>query len=293
MRPELILAKTHKLDVRSAYSKHFIVVGAGGNGGYLIPNLARQVAIQNEMRKVIGQTLHKITVIDADEVENKNLVRQNFVEKDIGKNKADVMAQRYSRAFGVEISFMSKYIENPEMLGDVVDIDTHTPVILGCVDNNKTRVIMNDFHKSCESFYVDLGNEEFAGQMVVGYNGHGRGHSQPLDDEQVNGPYRFDLPSIVDIHPEVSEATDKLPHEMSCAESAVSHPQNIMTNQTAANLAMNVCNTLLTANILEGEGLDINAVYFNAKVPSFTTIFNKAEIIKENQNKSRQTQSVS
>lgn len=47
---------------------HFIVVGAGGTGGYLIPNLTRQVSLANERRNGGSLSPHTITLIDADEV---------------------------------------------------------------------------------------------------------------------------------------------------------------------------------------------------------------------------------
>ena len=42
---------------------HFIVVGAGGTGGYLIPNLGRMVGIKNK-----EGSEHTVTIIDKDEV---------------------------------------------------------------------------------------------------------------------------------------------------------------------------------------------------------------------------------
>lgn len=69
-----------------------IILGAGGTGGYVIPHLYRiAFAADRQMR---------IIVCDGDVVEGKNLIRQNFVEQDIGRNKAQVLAERYSAAFG-------------------------------------------------------------------------------------------------------------------------------------------------------------------------------------------------
>ena len=55
----------HKIEGRQSY--HFIVVGAGGTGGYLIPNLARMVSLTNEQFEDKGVS-HRITIIDADQV---------------------------------------------------------------------------------------------------------------------------------------------------------------------------------------------------------------------------------
>ena len=62
------LEYTHKLSTSFNMAKNIIVIGAGGTGGYLIPNLARQVALQNKLRAVEGLPPHVITIIEADEV---------------------------------------------------------------------------------------------------------------------------------------------------------------------------------------------------------------------------------
>lgn len=63
-----LLAPKLVIPTRYDMQKHFIVVGAGGTGGYLIPNLARQVSLQNKIRRVENLPPHKITIIDADVV---------------------------------------------------------------------------------------------------------------------------------------------------------------------------------------------------------------------------------
>ena len=65
-----------------------LIIGAGGTGGYVIPHLYRiSFAAERSMR---------ILVCDGDVVEEKNLIRQNFVEQDVGRNKAQVLAERLS-----------------------------------------------------------------------------------------------------------------------------------------------------------------------------------------------------
>ena len=54
-----------------------IVLGAGGTGGYLIPHLYR-IAFSDENRD------YRIIICDGDIAERKNLIRQNFIEQDIG-----------------------------------------------------------------------------------------------------------------------------------------------------------------------------------------------------------------
>lgn len=56
------------LDVLVNQPKHFIIIGAGGNGGYLIRDFLRQVSIQNRRLSLSGLPGHEVTVIDADVV---------------------------------------------------------------------------------------------------------------------------------------------------------------------------------------------------------------------------------
>lgn len=261
---------TYTLDVQNKKAKHWIIIGAGGNGGYFIPQLIRQISLQNRMLKLENKALHTVTIIDKDSVEDKNLTRQNFLPRDVGHNKAEVMGMRYGAAFGVEVNIISEYLTDAKMLKNIMSQGGNAPVVVGAVDNNKTRAIIYEaFQNTKNMFWLDMGNEEWAGQVVVGYNA-GREFTK---GEKT--PHLFNLPSVADIYPEILEATDKLPDEMSCAERAVSNPQNIFTNQTAANLALGFANTILTADAREGNGLKTHAVAFNAQIMSFTTTLNK------------------
>lgn len=278
MNLALALEPTYTLDVRAKSAKHWVVIGAGGNGGYFIPQLVRQISLQNRMLRVENKAVHAITIIDADEVEDKNLTRQNFLPRDVGHNKAEVMANRYGAAFGVEINYIPEYLSSPEMLTDIIRSKSgYTPVIVGAVDNNKTRAIVYEVFKNTRNiFWLDAGNEEWAGQVVLGYNTG----NHKLPNKEIKTPQLFNLPCVADIYPEILEATDKLPHELSCAERAVSNPQNIQTNQDAANIMMNFANQILTASSNEGRGIKAHAVAFNSQIPSTTTTLNKMSTLE-------------
>jgi PRTRC genetic system ThiF family protein len=288
MSLQLALEPTYLLDVKSNVPKHFIIIGAGGNGGYFIPQLARAVSLSNRIATIENRPHHSITIIDADEVEDKNLTRQNFLPIDVGQNKAAVMAARYGRAFGIEINYIDKYLEGADALRDVINSNGAIPVIVGAVDNNKTRAIIYDvFSKRPNTFWLDAGNEEWAGQVVLGYNSGGR---KPQVGNKA--PHLFDVPSVCDIYPEIKEATDKLPTELSCAERAVSNPQNIYTNMTAANILMGFANTILTAKAQDGAGLKQHAVVFNAETISQSTTLNKYRFLVKEEEKQEEKSEV-
>jgi PRTRC genetic system ThiF family protein len=267
------------LDVRRNSAKHFIVIGAGGNGAYLIRDFIRQVKIQNDRLREDRKTEHSVTIIDADDIEDKNLLRQNFIRSDVGKNKAEVMAQRYGAAFGTEISFVSEYIQSADHLVKISQNKLGTPVFMGAVDNNATRkLIWEAWKRITGAFWIDAGNEEYGGQVVCGFN---HPHPASAAHEAKVTPQQFYIPCVVDIYPEIAEGTDKLPTELSCAERAVSAPQNIFTNLTAANLMMGFANNILTGNSDLGDGLRCHAVAFNTKnLMSFTTRLNQLDLLQ-------------
>lgn len=272
----LTLKTSLTLDVHSINGKHWIIIGAGGNGGYFIASLARIVALSNAKLKLGGRPEHKITVIDADDVEEKNLMRQNFIRADIGKKKAFTLAQRYSRAYGIEINYIDGYMNTPEMLRSLAQATAIAPVVVGAVDNNKTRAIIYQVFKDHQGmFWLDAGNEEWGGQVVLGYNA---GMMANKDHERnAQRKHAFNLPSVAHLYPEILEATDKLPNEMSCAERAVSNPQNIFTNQTAANLMTGFANVIINSDPLTQTGLKYHAVIFNTQTSACVPRLNYLE----------------
>lgn len=62
---------------------HIVMLGCGGTGGHIAPHLYRLLHALFRPSKVI--------LCDGDIVEKKNLVRQNFIASDLGKNKAEVL----------------------------------------------------------------------------------------------------------------------------------------------------------------------------------------------------------
>ena len=75
-----------------------IVFGCGGTGSRVVPLIAQFV-------KSCAWVLNpELVLIDFDSVEEKNLLRQNFISSDVGKNKAVVLASRYSKAFNIAIT---------------------------------------------------------------------------------------------------------------------------------------------------------------------------------------------
>ncbi len=223
-----------------------LIIGAGGTGGYVIPHLYRIAFASNRPCRVI--------IADGDLVEEKNLIRQNFAGCDIGENKAEVMAQRYSDVFGIETEYVPDYIENEKRLCELLEVPGRPyysrepkpiPILIGAVDNNRSRIMCNNvFNKLNDIIYIDSGNEEFAGQVVCGVKMNGRVLSKP----------------VAKIYPDILKDTEKFPSELSCAERSVSAPQTIATNVFASTAIVSMLYYLL----IEGN-LKTNRIAFSSR----------------------------
>ncbi|UOE58133.1 ThiF family adenylyltransferase [Cytobacillus oceanisediminis] len=272
------------LNTQRDKGKVFIVIGAGGTGSYFLPQLARQVAIQNRMRRMKGEPEHKILVVDADTVSLSNLNRQNFIEKDLDINKAQVLATRYGMAFGINIAYLDKYIISTDMLVDTViaafNVREEIPVLVDCVDNNKTRVFIHETIERlsgiADVFSLSSGNELYTGQVVCGF-------VPRLSKSVYQDSGLFRTPSVTDMFPEILEGGDKLPTELSCDEAAISHPQNIMTNMTAAMLLFSFANLIMTADTEDetNPGLSYFAQTFDTQNGNFRRFPNKKSVISQ------------
>lgn len=134
-----------------------VVVGAGGTGGRLIP------ALMQVLRR--GDS---VAIVDGDHVEDRNLARQNFRTRDVGENKAEVMARRYQRegircdAFGAMLSAANW----TEIYHGAAP--TERLIILGCVDNPAARVLMSQLSQGRSgAIWIDGGNERRGGQVIL------------------------------------------------------------------------------------------------------------------------------
>lgn len=231
-----------------------VVIGAGGTGGYVIPHLYRIGYAMNRNVRII--------VCDGDIVEEKNLIRQNFVAQDIGRNKAQVQAERYSAAFGIECEYRPDFIENEDELMKLTTPDfyyrpygpsppeTQRVILLGCVDNNKSRQLCHKvFYKQKDLVYIDSGNGEHTGQVVCGVRQKNRTTYKP----------------VCSLYPDMLKEEDKFPSELSCAERTVSAPQSVTANLTAATAMVSFLYDLLVCGDLKTKYVTFSSRQINMR----------------------------
>ena len=211
-----------------------VMIGAGGTGGHIAPHLYRLLyALERPV---------KFIVCDGDIVEEKNLVRQNFTETDLGLNKARVVAERYSSVFGLETSYVPDFIESAEKLEELTKPDvlrvseysgktvTELVILIGAVDNNRSRQLCHEVFLKAENLvYIDSGNGEYTGQVVCGIRRNGKTYYKPVGA----------------LYPDLAQPDDLFPSEVSCADASVSAPQTIVANLMAATAVVTMIYNIL------------------------------------------------
>ena len=148
-----------------------VVVGAGGTGARVVPPIAQMLRRQD-----------RLVIIDHDIVEDRNLARQHFSERDIGQPKALVLAQRYRRPNLIPTALVTKLTQEnivSTFQGIEYDGPRNSLVVVGCVDNNVARGVINTAFQStatgpslistrCPSVAsIDVGNERRGGQVLM------------------------------------------------------------------------------------------------------------------------------
>lgn len=171
------------------YQPHFVpnkitIIGCGGTGSRLVPLLAQFV-------KTCAWVIDpEISLIDNDIVEEKNLLRQNFIRSDVGKPKAIVLANRYAKAFGVNITpYVAKFdwdylagpskgVTDPNVEIYPIRSNMQNSIIILCVDSPKSRRDIVEAYGKYNAgasilpvLLIDSGNENDFGQIAVsGFN---------------------------------------------------------------------------------------------------------------------------
>lgn len=160
--------------------KTIIVIGCGGTGSWLLPKIVK-ILNDGYHKNMISHSMD-IVLIDGDDVEEKNLLRQNFIPHDINRNKAEVMAERYGPLLNSKctVRFIDRYITTRDYLKytnkDHADkyfvfedlegqLRNRETLIFNLIDNGVSRKIIHLFSHHCGMSVVDIGNNEFNGQL--------------------------------------------------------------------------------------------------------------------------------
>lgn len=210
-------------DARTKYV--FIIVGAGGTGSLLARDLP----------KLLIGTPHKMLIIDGDQVEKKNMKRQSYQEHDVGEYKSVALSSKINTFYDTQCESLGMYLTGNEILEYCDNNFMYTPVMIGCVDNDATRKIMEKtFRKLRFCYYLDSANGEYEGNIYISY----------MVDGKKRGVMRSDVYSF---------SNDRHPLDESCEEQASKgNVQYLVTNAKMSVNLLEHCNAILTHDLKGG-----------------------------------------
>lgn len=149
----------------------FIIVGAGGTGSFVVPAIARLIYELKQQQNKSAEML----IVDPDVVEAGNIPRSNFCFAEVGRYKAQTLAERVSTAWGIETSFSCERFDPEKHLKSSSSDYRNLTIIVGCVDNYLARREMHRGLDECRNYgdqsriwWIDGGNGKASGQVLLG-----------------------------------------------------------------------------------------------------------------------------
>jgi len=244
----MIIQQRCRIEVGRRSEVDVVLVGCGGTGSFLALHLARMAYHAREARGIHV----RLTFVDPDVVEAKNIGRQNFCPAEIGRNKARTLMERYNRAFGLQIRAYAMPIgqaPRDELKEGVF------PLLMGCVDNAAARrVLQRAVHAAMgRLWWLDGGNHDHSGQVLLG------NRADLVAPELSPLGVCSGLPSPGIQHPELLADAPQGPDQAaSCADLVVAEVQGLMVNQAVAGWMATYAYRLLLS-----YDLDSYATYFD------------------------------
>jgi hypothetical protein len=211
---------------------HTLVIGAGGSGGQLIPSLARLLAYHPNANA-------SLTIADGDAFEEHNQTRQLCGPDQLGRNKAEAMAELCA-AQGLDfIRPCPRFLDANGLRQQLKPAGCL--LVVSTVDNDATRLAVIEAlaERQDNWLHVTTGNaDDSDGQQRINSSTHWHGL---IDGEAVGLN-----PAL--LYPNIAEPSDVIPRQGSCALAAPSSPQLISANALAATMAL-----LVVQNALDGR----------------------------------------
>lgn len=219
------------------------VIGTGGSGSHVIA----QLAVLNQTMLDLGHPGGIFaTAFDRDLVSEANIGRAKFFLADKGVNKATAIINRVNMCFGLDWDAVDLEVTEGCDERAVCGAD----LIIGCVDTRQSRraiksvIERNQFGRP--TLWMDLGNGEWDGQVVLGEG----------------GTKRWDrLPCVTDLYPEMLDPTqDPEDGGPSCSRAEALMKQSAFVNATCALHAVSMLGTLFRFG-----KIGHSAVFFDVK----------------------------
>lgn len=131
-----------------------LIAGCGGTGARVLGPLIKIIPDDTT-----------ITLFDADVVEERNLARQNFMPEDVGRNKAELLEERF--LLGNRVVAVTRMLDS-SLLSQYLSPYRHI-IVLGCTDSMEFRQMMGRITNDpkLNILWIDAGNERHTGQVVM------------------------------------------------------------------------------------------------------------------------------
>jgi hypothetical protein len=248
---------------------NIVVVGAGGTASWFAPKMTKILndALYKGLVHSGGMSHINVCFIDGDEVEEKNLIRQNFISHDITKNKAEVVHGRYGKQIDPSINcgFIDKYLSNKKYhkiktdvssrfvdvseIGLFSNIGRKEILFINLIDNAVTRKMIHLTATDCRTgIVIDVANNEYNGQLTTSVY-HSREVRKDTPVDLYKSWFYNELPEQLDENDDVSV--------FSCADAdAESSDQLFNANDMAATVLGNYFNDWLVTGKLSYGRVD-------------------------------------
>ena len=260
----------------------FYIVGAGGTGSFAALNVARLCC---ELRTRGKAT--ELTIIDPDRVEADNIPRSNFCAAEIGRFKAQTLAERISQAWSLEVGYACEKFDYEKHVKPNANGFKQTTVLVGCVDNHLARRELHLALQKCERYYsneapntwwIDGGNGKFSGQVLIGSTVKIENTGNYFTTAAICR--KLPAPSV--FHPELlkPENVNPLPRE---SERAASCPERIRLGEQSLNVNSRVAveiGEMLSALFLTNS-LKRFAAYFDLESGTSHSLYCTPETIEK------------
>lgn len=238
-----------------------VIVGCGGTGSFLASRVCRLL---------IGRQA-EVYLVDHDIVEPHNVARQDFTLDDVGRPKAQILAERLSnrkagfrRVVGYALAPFDAQVHTL-----VFRRPARLQLVVGCVDNAAARreiaaaitqpVLYGSRSAVGDVWWLDSGNGQNTGQILLGNIGDPEGLKGAFDPASGRCT-ALPLPSLQ--APALLTSPDESARaRRDCAEAIVAGDQSATINGTAAEKLANYIDLLL-----------------NGTCGVFATIFNNDQI---------------
>lgn len=274
MKIDLSFSQAAVVMPREYSSLRFVVVGAGGTGSYAVPAIGRLIyELKQQQQKPV-----EMLIVDPDVVESGNIPRSNFCVAEVGRFKAQTLAERISLAWGIETNFSCEKFDPEKHLKPSSNDYRSLTVIVGCVDNHPAR---RDIHRAVDQFrcnatsdapsiwWMDGGNGKSSGQVLLGSDSKRRKPDQHFAGISICRS----LPAPSLVHPDLLEP--EKPRAKSEISDGLSCPDRIRLGEQSLNINQRVAvemAEMLTAMFLS-RSLKRFATYFDLETGTSRSLY--------------------